>query len=220
MSNIEFYRKRAKQFLRWHQERHWPVATQIRDALPAYAHQTDREILDGEFKLADAQRLVAAKAGFESWQALRDGVETSSAQAPSSLPTRLLQAKPCLWVRDVGRSLDFFADQLEFSIDFAYGEPPFYAEVEKDGVRFALRLVDPELVDMARDQRRRDDVCNAFVVVELAKPLFQRYLSNDVPFYQKLRTEPWGARSFIVEDPDGNLLGFADYGSQAEMAAD
>jgi hypothetical protein len=30
-----------------------------------------------------------------------------------------------------------------------------------------------------------------------------------VAFRQTLKTEPWGARAFIVEDPDGNLLCFA-----------
>ena len=30
-----------------------------------------------------------------------------------------------------------------------------------------------------------------------------------VPFHQRLRAEPWGARTFIVRDPDGNLLAFA-----------
>ena len=217
MSNLEFYRKRAKQFLRWHQERHWPVATQIRDALAQYEGRTDREILDGAFKLADAQRLVAKQAGFDSWEVLREQIEQTGGQPKAAVPTRLLHAKPCLWVGDVARSLVFFEDQLEFAVDFAYGEPPFYAEVEKDGVRFAIRLVDPELVDMAHEARRRDDICNAFVMVELAKPLFQRYVTNDVPFYQKLRTEPWGSRTFIVEDPDGNLIGFGDYGSQAEV---
>ena len=30
-----------------------------------------------------------------------------------------------------------------------------------------------------------------------------------VAFHQPLKTEPWGARTFVVRDPDGNLLLFA-----------
>jgi len=30
-----------------------------------------------------------------------------------------------------------------------------------------------------------------------------------VDFAQTLRNEPWGARTFIVRDPDGNLILFA-----------
>jgi hypothetical protein len=31
-------------------------------------------------------------------------------------------------------------------------------------------------------------------------------------FFQRLETEPWGARNFVVKDPDGNLLLFAGPG--------
>jgi uncharacterized glyoxalase superfamily protein PhnB len=30
-----------------------------------------------------------------------------------------------------------------------------------------------------------------------------------VEFHQPLKPEPWGARTFIVRDPDGNLILFA-----------
>jgi hypothetical protein len=30
-----------------------------------------------------------------------------------------------------------------------------------------------------------------------------------VTFFQTLKREPWGARNFILKDPDGNLLLFA-----------
>ena len=42
-----------------------------------------------------------------------------------------------------------------------------------------------------------------------AAPLFAEYLRAGVEFVQPLKTEPWGARTFIVRDPDGNLLLFA-----------
>jgi hypothetical protein len=35
--------------------------------------------------------------------------------------------------------------------------------------------------------------------------LFLESETADVKFHQTLRKEPWGARNFIVEDPDGNL---------------
>ncbi|WP_425336060.1 VOC family protein [Sinorhizobium numidicum] len=33
-----------------------------------------------------------------------------------------------------------------------------------------------------------------------------------VTFHQALRTEPWSARTFIVQDPDGNLIAFSGHG--------
>ncbi len=41
------------------------------------------------------------------------------------------------------------------------------------------------------------------------KQLFLSYRAAGVPFHQPLKKEPWGARTFIVRDPDGNLVLFA-----------
>ena len=70
MSNLEHPRKQAKSYLRWHRERYYPVAVQIRSVLARFRDLSDREVLDAGFKLSDAQELVARKSGFESWPAL------------------------------------------------------------------------------------------------------------------------------------------------------
>jgi uncharacterized glyoxalase superfamily protein PhnB len=49
------------------------------------------------------------------------------------------------------------------------------------------------------------DLCGS----EEIKALFLEFQSAGVTFFQTLRQEPWGARNFIVRDPDGNLLLFA-----------
>ena len=48
--------------------------------------------------------------------------------------------------------------------------------------------------------------------LEDAKPLFVEYQQAGVEFVQTLQSEPWGARTFMVRDPDGNLLLFAGRG--------
>src|SRR5689334_5662033 len=73
MPNLENLRKQAKLVLRWHHDRYYPVAAQIRSALPRFRAMTDAEILSQSFKLGDAQELVARQHGFESWQALKKG---------------------------------------------------------------------------------------------------------------------------------------------------
>jgi len=52
MPNLENLRKQAKLVLRWHRDRYYPVAAQIRSGLPRYSQLTDSEIL--------AQRLLFA----------------------------------------------------------------------------------------------------------------------------------------------------------------
>jgi hypothetical protein len=73
MPNIENLKKQAKQYLRWHRDRYYPVAAQIRSTLPRFRGMGDVEILKSGLKLADAQELVARQEGFDSWQALISG---------------------------------------------------------------------------------------------------------------------------------------------------
>jgi len=41
------------------------------------------------------------------------------------------------------------------------------------------------------------------------KQLFLEYQAAGVSFHQALKTEPWGARTFVISDPDENLILFA-----------
>ena len=56
---------------------------------------------------------------------------------------------------------------------------------------------------------REGDAVSATLTLDHAEPLFLEFQRAGVAFYQTLRTEPWGARTFIVQDPDGNLIMFA-----------
>jgi hypothetical protein len=74
MPSFENLKKQVKLVLRWHRERYYPVAAQIRTMLPRFRHLSDPEILSAPFKLSDAQELVARSQGFENWQALKTGL--------------------------------------------------------------------------------------------------------------------------------------------------
>src|ERR1035438_6974801 len=115
-----------------------------------------------------------------------------------------------LYVRDLKVSTEFFTMKLGFTIDFVYGDPPFYGQVSRDNARLALRSMDEPV--FAGDIREREDLVLASITVASAeeiKQLFLTYQDAGVPFHQTLKQEPWGAKTFIVKDPDGNLLLFA-----------
>jgi|SRR5436190_852284 len=131
------------------------------------------------------------------------------ATQPASRPV-LIAAEPQLFVANLAASCAFFTDKLGFSIAFVYGEPPFYAQVVRDGARLNLRCVDRPTVDGER--RDRESLLSAAVTVATAaeiKQLFLEFQAAGVAFHQTLKHEPWGARDFIIKDPDGNLLLFA-----------
>jgi catechol 2,3-dioxygenase-like lactoylglutathione lyase family enzyme len=124
--------------------------------------------------------------------------------------TTLVAAEPQLYVRDIVASSEFYSRVLGFSVAFTYGEPPFYCQVFRDGVRLNLRHVDEPVFDPAR--RDREQLLAASITLDDAEPLFLEYQAAGADFAQPLRTEAWGARTFIVRDPDGNLLLFAGSG--------
>src|SRR5882757_2999098 len=211
MPNLENLRKQAKLILRWHRDRYYPVAAQIRSGLTRYSRMTDPEILAQSFKLSDAQELVARQHGFESWQALKTGVSTMSDHADTISSTAVIAAaEPQLFVADIKASCNFFTAKLGFAIAFSYGEPPFYAQVLRNGARLNLRCVAQPVIDPAL--RDREQLLSASLTVATAeeiKLLFLEFQAAGVTFFQTLKREPWGARDFIVKDPDGNLLLFA-----------
>ena len=212
MPNIENLRKQAKLYLRWHRDGHHPVAAHIRTVLPRFRDLTDREVLQRSFKLADAQELVARQEGFESWQALKAGVQTmTDKNAPTTTATPVLgAAEPNLFVADFEQACAFFTGQLGFEIVFTYGEPPFYGQVRRGKALLNLRLIcEPVFVG---DVREREELLAAGITVNSAaeiRALFAEYQAAGVDFFRTLKLEPWGARTFIVRDPDGNLLLFA-----------
>jgi hypothetical protein len=105
MPSLENLRKQAKLILRWHCDRYYPVAAQIRSGLPRFGQMTDSQILSQGFKLGDAQELVARQHGFDNWQALKTGLETMSDRADKiSTPAVIAGAEPQLFVGDIKAS--------------------------------------------------------------------------------------------------------------------
>jgi catechol 2,3-dioxygenase-like lactoylglutathione lyase family enzyme len=211
MPNLENLRKQAKLYVRWHREGYHPVAAQIRAVLPRFQDLTDRQILGGDFKLSDAQELVARQSGFESWQALKTGVQamTDTAHVIAATP-EVTDVEAQLFVADIRASCAFFTSKLGFEVVFTYGEPPFYGQVKRDNARLNLRMVCEPV--FAGDIREREQLLAASLTLGSAaelRQLFVQYQSAGVDFQQTLKQEPWGARTFIVRDPDGNLLLFA-----------
>src|SRR5262249_7339144 len=93
---------------------------------------------------------------------------------------------------------------------FTYGEPPFYAQVKRDRALLNLKCVDYPVIDPAlRDRQSLLSVDMGVDTHEEINQLFLEFQAAGITFFQTLRKEPWGAKTFIVKDPDGNLLLFA-----------
>jgi uncharacterized glyoxalase superfamily protein PhnB len=122
----------------------------------------------------------------------------------------LTAAEAQLFVADVAASCAFYKDKLGFNVAFSYGDPPAYAQVSRDGARLNLRHVDEPV--FVAGIREREGLLSATLTLASAsetKQLFDAYQAASVTFNQPLKRESWGATTFVVKDPDGDLILFA-----------
>ena len=135
---------------------------------------------------------------------------TDKRDPTAAVTPELNAAEPELFVADFEAACAFFTDKLGFEISFTYGEPPFYGQVRRGRALLNLRLIcQPVFVDGVRE---REELLSAAITVGSAaeiRALFAEFQAAGVDFFRPLKQEPWGARTFIVRDPDGNLLLFA-----------
>lgn len=121
--------------------------------------------------------------------------------------TTLLGAEPIVVVTDFAAALAFYTDILGFGVEFTYGEPAFYGQIRRDAAVLNLRHVDTAVIDPRRS--KEEDLLSVAIAVSDADALFEEFQLAGARFHQKPRTEPWGSRTFIVLDPDENLILFA-----------
>jgi catechol 2,3-dioxygenase-like lactoylglutathione lyase family enzyme len=127
----------------------------------------------------------------------------------ADIPTRsrLTAAEPQLFVTSLANACAFYTDKLGFTVAFTYGDPPHYAQVVRDAARLNLRVVPVPII--GKQCRAGEDLLTATITLDDAAPLYHEFLAANADFHQPLRTAPWGAETFIVRDPDGNLILFA-----------
>jgi uncharacterized glyoxalase superfamily protein PhnB len=218
MSNLENLKKQAKALVRLHREKSYHLAVVARETLPRYAALSDREMLAAPFKLADAQELVARQQGHPNWAALKASLADSGppdAPPPVVDGPGLLFVVPILYVADVRRALDCYAGRLGFEVLQVSGEPPFYAEVRRDGASLGLRLVHAPVIDPAV-RAREAMLWQASIRVGDIKALYLEFLAAGAKIETPLQRDPFGPQFFSIEDPDGNLIGFGERGPGAK----
>lgn len=130
--------------------------------------------------------------------------ESSKSKAP-----RLVAVYPQLFVSDIRSSCEFYARVLGFKMSFIHGEPPFYGQIERDGIRLNLRYVCDSVFD--GEIREQERLLSAYIDVSGVKELYGEFGAAGAEFQQSLKRQPWGVQDFVIRDPDGNLLLFGEY---------
>lgn len=104
-----------------------------------------------------------------------------------------------LVVRDLQRSIEFYRDALGFSVEFTYGEPAWYAGVERGQLQIHLQ---------ADHTKRQPGQSAIYAFIDDADALFDEFKAKGVDLPQEPKNYPYGMRDFDLLDPDGNQLTF------------
>jgi uncharacterized glyoxalase superfamily protein PhnB len=103
-------------------------------------------------------------------------------------------------VEDVLRSVQHYCDVLGFHTEFTYGEPTFYAGVERDGVLIHLQT--------ASETKRQPGHGALNVFVTDVDALYHELQSKGARTVKEPKDYPYGMRDFDIHDLDGNQLCF------------
>lgn len=105
-------------------------------------------------------------------------------------------------VRDVLASVAWYRDVLGFEIAFTYGEPVFYAGVERGDVLIHLQA--------ASDTTRQCGQGAINIFVTKVDALYGDFKANGADLPMTPGDRPYGLRDFSLSDPDGNRLTFGE----------
>ena len=128
---------------------------------------------------------------------------------PDNAGPRWSIAPDCI-VDDVVATANYYRDQLGFTYERFWGEPPCFCMVHRAGVVIMLsqlsragvmrpnRLAIPEV----------DDCWDAYIWVDDADALFAEFTAKGVKITRPICDQPYGCRDFDVEDCNGYRLCF------------
>lgn len=119
----------------------------------------------------------------------------------------LCGAATVLVVRDVLLSVAHYRDVLGFRVEFTYGEPTFYAGVERDAVVIHLQA--------AIETQRQPGHGGVNIFVTDVDGLYQELKARGARTLNEPKDYPYGMRDFDVHDLDGNHLCFGMESSSA-----
>ena len=112
----------------------------------------------------------------------------------------LTAAAPVFVVQDVPQSVAHYRDVLGFRVEFTYGEPTFYAGVERDRVLVHLQA--------ARETKRAPGQSAIYVFVTGVDALYEELKARGARLLGAPKDYPYGMRDFDLVDLDGNQISF------------
>jgi catechol 2,3-dioxygenase-like lactoylglutathione lyase family enzyme len=129
--------------------------------------------------------------------------------SPTTTQARLGFVAPFFIVRDVMPSIAFYTERLGFEVMFLGPDgDPYFAMLERDGVRLMLKAITPEVQPAPNPSRHPWARWDAYVHTPDPDALADELASRGVSFREPLGINSDNLRGFEVMDADGYVLYF------------
>ncbi len=113
---------------------------------------------------------------------------------------RFVRAAPVFPVDDATKSAEYYKNTLGFEIRVLFGDPAFYAVVQREGVRIHL--------SEREDTSRKIEPCTVYVFVRDIDELYEEYNGKGVEMFSPPENQDYGMREFEMSDINGHFLVF------------
>lgn len=128
---------------------------------------------------------------------------------PATTQAQLGFVAPFFIVRDVTRSIAFYTGQLGFEVMFlGPDDDPFFAMLQRDGVRLMLKAITPEVLPTPNPSRHPWARWDAYIYTPDPDTLADELTARGVSFHEPLGINSVQLRGFEVMDADGYVLYF------------
>ena len=116
---------------------------------------------------------------------------------------------PYFIVDDVTTTANYYRDQLGFTYERFWGEPPCFCMVHRNGIIIMLsQSENPGVMRPNHLAQAESDAWDAYIWVDDVEELHTTFKSHGVKIARDLCDQPYGCRDFDVEDCNGYRLCF------------
>lgn len=117
---------------------------------------------------------------------------------------------PFFNVDNLAAAVDFYNSKLGFATELLVpADDPFFAIVQRDGVRILLKEIGPDIHPTPNHTRHEWARWDALIMSSDPDALYAEFEANDIQFHEPLHDTEDGLRAFELKDHDGYVLCFA-----------
>jgi len=133
----------------------------------------------------------------------------------------LFAIAPFLLVKDLARSIAFYTDVLGFEVGEPWGDPPYFAMAERDGLTIMLHQVQPPLrvrpnggsrAASGQPNHPGQDTWDLYLWCRDAEALYADFTARGATtVYEPVIQPDYTMKEFAIRDADGYVLAFGQH---------